>query len=75
MARDINWSAMELVDGELITKETKVLHPDTCPFFIFDGSHYDDAGKCKCDEPAERERLIAEWDYTEDDFREAGLIE
>lgn len=44
-----------------------------CPFVIFDPSHYREDGTCKCDCATERARMVEEWEYTLDDFREAGI--
>lgn len=43
-----------------------------CPHYIIDPQHYRSDGSCRCDDPAERERLIRECDYTADDFRRAS---
>ena len=40
-----------------------------CRFVIFDPSHYRDDGSCKCDDKAERKRMIRDWEYTKDDFK------
>lgn len=40
-----------------------------CPHVIMLPSHYREDGTCKCDDPEERKMMIAEWDYTEDDFK------
>lgn len=45
-----------------------------CPFFIFDVSHYRADGTCKCDDPVEQERMIREWDYTREDFKQKGVL-
>jgi hypothetical protein len=39
-----------------------------CPFVIIDPAHYRPDGSCKCNDPAEQERMIREWDYTREDF-------
>lgn len=39
-----------------------------CPFAIMVADHYRDDNTCKCDDPTERRRMIAEWEYTEADF-------
>ena len=44
-----------------------------CPFYIMDTSHYRADGTCKCDDPAEQERMIREWEYTREDFEKAGV--
>lgn len=45
-----------------------------CPFAIIMPEHYRDDHTCKCNDPAERERMKQEWEYTDEDFRKAGLI-
>jgi hypothetical protein len=48
------------------------LSPDAirkCPHVIFDFDHYRPDGTCKCNDPAEQARLIAEYDYTPEDFK------
>lgn len=45
-----------------------------CPFAILLPEHYETSGKCKCHDPEHRKKMIAEWDYTEQDFRDAGVI-
>ena len=44
-----------------------------CPFFIFIPDHYREDGSCKCDDPTERAMMIAEWGYTEEDFKDIPL--
>jgi len=39
-----------------------------CPHVIFDVSHYRPDGSCKCDDPDEQARMIAEWGYAPSDF-------
>jgi hypothetical protein len=45
----------------------------SCPFVIIDPSHYRADGTCKCNDPAEQERMIREWDYTPADFAGKGI--
>jgi hypothetical protein len=45
-----------------------------CPFFIFMPDHYREDGTCKCDDPHEREMMISELDYTEEDFKNIPLM-
>jgi hypothetical protein len=40
-----------------------------CPFFILMPEHYREDGSCRCDDPEHRKLMIAEWGYTEDDFK------
>lgn len=47
---------------------------EKCPFVIMVPEHYREDGTCKCDCPKERQRMIDEWDYTEEAFRKAGVI-
>jgi hypothetical protein len=44
-----------------------------CPHAIMDPSHYRSDNSCKCDDPAERERMIREWEYSEEDFKGVPL--
>jgi hypothetical protein len=62
-------------DG-VLTEVRTITHAaiKACPFYILVPSHYREDGRCKCDDPQERARMIAEWEYTEEDFREKGLI-
>jgi hypothetical protein len=39
-----------------------------CPRVIIDFDHYRPDGTCKCDDPAEQERMIREWGYSRADF-------
>ena len=40
----------------------------SCPFVIFDPTHYRADGTCKCNDPVEQERMIREWGYSQEDF-------
>ena len=42
---------------------------DKCRFVILVPEHYRDDGTCKCDDAEHRAHMIAEWDYTLDDFK------
>jgi hypothetical protein len=44
-----------------------------CPHFIMVADHYREDNSCKCDDPAERAKMIAEWEYTEADFANIPL--
>lgn len=44
-----------------------------CPFVIFMPDHYRSDGSCKCDDADEREKMIAEWEYCEEDFADIPL--
>lgn len=48
-----------------------IFTPSNCPFLIFDPLHYRADGTCKCDCKREQARLIREYDYTPDHFKEA----
>jgi hypothetical protein len=56
------------------TKPVKTINPHRCPFFIFMPQHYRDDGSCMCNDANERKRMIAEWEYTEEDFKEKELL-
>jgi hypothetical protein len=45
-----------------------------CPFSIIVADHYREDGSCRCNDPEYREMMKAEWEYTDEAFREAGLI-
>lgn len=40
-----------------------------CPFYIMVPEHYRPDGSCKCNDPAEQERMIRGWGYTREDFK------
>lgn len=46
-----------------------------CPFFILVPEHYRADGSCKCDDPAHRAKMIAEWGYTPADFDKSPAAE
>jgi len=46
-----------------------------CPFVIMVAEHYREDGTCKCDDPVERERMIREWEYKPEDFKNIPLKE
>lgn len=46
-----------------------------CPFVIFTPDHYREDGSCKCDDPAERARMIADWGYAAEQFAGIALRE
>jgi len=39
-----------------------------CPHVILSPEHYRDDGSCRCDDPTEQARLVAEYDYQPSDF-------
>lgn len=39
-----------------------------CPYFIMVLDHYRPDGTCRCDDPIEQARMIAEWGYSPSDF-------
>jgi hypothetical protein len=39
-----------------------------CPHAIFHPDHYRLDGTCRCDDPDERAKMIAEWGYEASDF-------
>ncbi len=62
-------------DGELSNvRMIKQSDIGKCPFVIFDPSHYRDDGTCKCNDPEHREMMKREWEYTDDDFKRAGVL-
>lgn len=46
----------------------------SCPFTIFDLSHYRTDGTCKCNDKTERAKMIKEWGYSKKDFKNIPLI-
>ena len=44
-----------------------------CKFTILIPSHYREDGSCKCNDPAEQEKMIKEWGYNEEDFKDIIL--
>lgn len=56
-------------DGSL-TNVRHIKHSDLrkCRFTIFNPEHYRDDGSCRCDDEAERARLIESCGYTNEDF-------
>lgn len=60
-----------ILDSDGTYTKVKVLSHSSimaCRHVIMDPSHYRDDGSCKCDDPVEQQRLIAEWEYTKEDF-------
>lgn len=46
-----------------------------CPFAIMMPEHYRPDGTCKCNDPIHRNIvMIPQWEYTEQDFIDAGVI-
>lgn len=39
-----------------------------CPFTIMVPHHYREDGTCRCDDLEHRAMMIAEWEYTPEDF-------
>lgn len=58
----------------MIVISSKSINPANCPFFIFAGDHYRVDGSCKCNDRAERARLIRESGYTKRDFKNILLL-
>ncbi len=44
-----------------------------CPFLIIDSQHFREDGTCKCDDALERKKMIREWEYTEESFKNIPL--
>lgn len=55
-------------------REIKASDLAKCPFIIFVAEHYNADGSCKCHDAEHREMMKREWEYTDEDFREQGLI-
>lgn len=59
------------------TPEIRVLKQSDmlkCPFAIMAMEHYRDDGTCKCNDAEHRAMMIREWEYTEQDFIDAGIV-
>ncbi len=64
-------------NGSLVESNVRMIKQSNigkCPFVIMMPSHYREDGSCKCNDPAEREMMKRDWEYTDKSFREAGLI-
>lgn len=61
--------------GAVESNVRTIRHADlrACPFTILVPSHYRPDGTCKCNDPEEQARMIAEWDYTPEDFARKGV--
>ena len=61
-------------DG-IVTDTRRIKQADllACHYFIIDSSHYREDGSCKCDDAAERARMIREWGYKKRHFRNIPL--
>ena len=61
-------------DGTLTNERTtRQASLAACPFMIFDPSHYRADESCKCNDPSEQAKMLAEWGYKPSDFRRAGI--
>ncbi len=62
---------MILGKGEKAVKYRMIKQSDIlkCPFAILMPEHYREDGSCKCDDPEERKKMIAEWGYKTKDFK------
>lgn len=69
--REIRFSDMNDVGEESNVRSLKQSDILKCPFVIMVAEHYRTDGSCKCDDPEHRAMMIAEWEYTEDDFKGA----
>lgn len=61
----------ELVNVRMIKQSTI----KACPFAIFAPEHYVFGDRCGCYDAAHREHMKREWEYTDESFREAGVIQ
>lgn len=63
-------------DGSVTdTREIRQGDMMNCPHFIIDPEHYDESGRCKCNDAAERARLIRYYGYEKRDFSDIPLRE
>ena len=44
-----------------------------CRFAIMMPEHYRADGSCKCNDEQHRKMMIAEWEYTEEDFKDIPI--
>ena len=44
-----------------------------CPFVIMAPEHYREDGQCECFDLEGRERMMREWEYTPQNFIDAGI--
>lgn len=61
-------------DDRLVVTRTVQARVRSCPFLILVPEHYRDDGSCRCNDPEHREMMKREWKYTDEDFREAGVL-
>jgi len=76
--RRINFSTMGVDEsGQLVEVSARTLKVERileCPFAIMVPEHYRNDESCKCDDAAEREMMIRDWEYTAEDFVRAGVV-
>ena len=68
---EIRFARLEMVDDQLVETDVRSIKKSDirkCPNYILVAEHYRENGSCKCDDPAERARMIAEWGYSEVDI-------
>jgi len=60
----------KLTEDGVYTRLGEVSQADMlrCPFCIIDFAHYREDGTCRCDDPAEQDRMIRDWGYSREDF-------
>lgn len=66
-----HFATLSLRDGSVVETESRDIGQSdigNCPQVILLAEHYREDGSCKCDNADEREMMIREWGYTEDDF-------
>ena len=56
------------------TREIRQSDMMNCPYLIMDPAHYRETGSCKCNDAAERARLIRFYGYEERDFSDIPLV-
>jgi len=74
---EIRFSEGKIVGGRVVESNVRYLKKsdiNKCPFLIFGPEHYRADGTCKCNDPEHRKMMKREWQYTDADFRRAGLI-
>jgi hypothetical protein len=59
--------------GLINVREIKQSDLQRCAFTILVADHYRADGSCKCNDKAERKKMIKDWGYTRADFKDIPL--
>jgi len=74
----VRFSDGKIIAGKIVETNVRFLRQSAmlkCPFTIMVPEHYREDETCKCNDSQHREMMKREWEYTDADFRSAGLIE